>query len=421
MSVIIPIPINKILKNNATVYALSSILSKGVMLILIPMLTYYLSPEQYGKWTMFQTLSALFLPVVFMGMGNYIVKEYSRAPLISNDICQKILFIIISHSFVVFCVLLGLYILQFLEIYVFLVVFSVLVTSVTQVFLFICISKGKAKKYAILEVGLPVVFFVFCVVSISFSLGSDFYTVVFCYILSQLILVSLVLIRLFRLGVRLKNYSVKALVEIYKFSLPLIPHLLAGSVIAFSDRVFVQHYIGDAALGIYSLAYSLSSSGYVLFMAFSKHWSRLLYMREDGDDVVDLFKGALISCSSLAIMWSLIIFLFSSFAFRYFFVDEYKPASELMLLLGMATCMQGIYSVIVHVIFRKGWTVKIMLVTVIASILNLVANFLLIPSFGLEGAVYSTFLSYFFMLAGAVYVILKNKALEFKRGRLLLS
>ena len=59
-------------------YFASSILNRSIPLLLLPVLTGYLAPEDYGLLSVFQALMAFLVPVIGMNLHANITRVYFR-------------------------------------------------------------------------------------------------------------------------------------------------------------------------------------------------------------------------------------------------------------------------------------------------------------------------------------------------------
>lgn len=403
------------MNKNVVIYTLSSVFSKLIMLAAVPLITHFVQPAEFGKWTLYQSVVTMIVPFLFMGMSTYVAKEYHKNEIKKRDLVGEILSVILFHGIILIPIMTMLWLFDVLDLPYLLSLITGLMFSVLQLVQAINVSNANSKKYALFEVLLPLNFLIFSVIYI--GKDSNWLSILLCYLLSQTILFILSLVQLHREGISLFNFEKERYKDIYKFSLPIIPHLMSGAIIAMSDRFYVESIMGEHSLGIYSLSYSLCSSGYILFVAYSKIWARKLYRGNKGDDITSLFGEFFYSSLLISLSLIIVTYIFSVYVFDHVFSDSYVDAKIILIPLMIAICIQGIYSLCSHIIFRACLNKSLMMVTIVSAFINLILNYILVLRIGIYGAILSTAASYVVMLAGVLYFTVKYKLIkiEFKK------
>src|SRR5260221_922255 len=57
-----------------------------------------------------------------------------------------------------------------------------------------------------------------------------------------------------------------------RYSIPLIPHVLSGLILAQFDRILIDRYVGRSEAGLYSFAYQIGDLVYILWVASNAAW-----------------------------------------------------------------------------------------------------------------------------------------------------
>ncbi|MEZ2345750.1 lipopolysaccharide biosynthesis protein [Terriglobus sp. RCC_193] len=192
------------------------------------------------------------------------------------------------------------------------------------------------------------------------------------------------------------------------FGMPLIAYELSSLVLDSADRIIVQRYMGDHSLGLYSAAYSIS--GYLqdvlmtplnlaLFPIYMRLWN------EEGKEAASRFL-------SLALSWFAVIALFivglstlcAGDALVFLASNRFAGAEGLLKVLVPALMVYAL-----HIFFNVGLVLQkrtslLATIVVVAAVINIAANFLWIPRYGLMGAAAATFLSYAVMVVTLMIV-----------------
>ncbi|RPI04272.1 MAG: hypothetical protein EHM64_10470 [Ignavibacteriae bacterium] len=194
--------------------------------------------------------------------------------------------------------------------------------------------------------------------------------------------------------------------EILHFGLPYIPAGLAGIAMQVIDRPIVKALTNDATLGIYQLNYRLGIFMMLIVGMFDYAWRPFFLTHAKDADAKQLFAKVF----TYFIMGAMTIFLVISlwiedivrmkFFGKQFFPPVYWQGVEIVPWVLLAYVFTGAYVVFVVGIYLEKKTKYLPFVTGAGALLNVGANFILIPRIGILGAALSTLLSYMVMAAG---------------------
>ena len=192
-------------------------------------------------------------------------------------------------------------------------------------------------------------------------------------------------------------WSTRYLKRIMQYSMPIIPHAIAGFVIVMSDRYFLSHYFGAVEVGLYAVGYQISGVMLLVGTVINQFWSPQLY----GYLKNKSYKEAKVMGTSISLflLVSGYIIFFSQDYFYMILVDEKFYVSKPFfkwLLLGFI--FQSLYFVVANYLFFYAKTVLLAKLTSLGAILNLVLNYVLIMSFSSIGVAYSTALTWLVVL-----------------------
>lgn len=204
------------------------------------------------------------------------------------------------------------------------------------------------------------------------------------------------------------------------YSLPLVPHGVAGWLLELSDRVILERFVSLNQLGIYAFGYTLSSAVYFVAAA-NNAWTPIMFRRvtERGDDARYTIAVFTTYYFVLVIWIGLGLALLADVVVALLAAKAYATAAELMPWIIGGMIFHSLYLLPAGVLFLRRRTGPIALATISAGLLNVIANLVLVPVYGVIGAALATFFSYFAM---AVFVwIMANRAfpVAYEYGRLL--
>jgi len=391
----------KVLKKNsfvsgAGVYLISNILNAVIPFILLPILTRYLSPTEYGKVAMFQVLLgalSAFVGVVFVGAASrkYYDSDLNRDEL--ADFIGSCIQLIAIFSIIVFSVL---FIFQrqfseWLSLEPSYVLFAVLVAS-CGVIINIRLGQWQVQKQAVKYGALQ----------ISQSLFNMLLSLVLVVVLLKgaegridaQIIVSIVflVIALYLLKkddlLKIFNWRKDYLAEALKFGIPLMPHIAGGFLLVSVDRIVINREIGLAEAGIYMVAVQLTAAVGIVFDAINKAYVPWLFEQLKADELAQKQKIV-----KLTYAWFILILLGAMLGFVvgpplvvFIAGEQYAQAGQVVGWLALGQGFQGMYLMVTNYIFYSKRTGLLSIASISSGILNLVLLIILVRIFGLEGA-----------------------------------
>lgn len=180
------------------------------------------------------------------------------------------------------------------------------------------------------------------------------------------------------------------------FSLPLIAHGAALTVLSQSDRTMITAFIGEDKTAVYSVVYNFSMIATALSAALEGIWQPWYLERirshkdEDISKINEMMKAyalfmAMIMCGVILVAPEILRLLAS------------KPYWEGVLIIPpivLANLVTFIYTFYVSVEHFHKKTKAIAFNTLIAAGSNILLNYIFIPMYGYEAAAYTTIASY---------------------------
>ena len=382
--------------SGAGIYLLSNILSGVIPFILLPILTRYLSPTEYGEVAMFQVLLgalAAFTGAVFVGSAgrkNYDsnIKTEEIAEFIGSCIQLNIF-----SSVIVFVTmfLFQEYLSEFLSLdpkYILLAVVVASCSSIINIRLNQWQVKKKAIKFGILQISQSLLnmmlSLLFVVVMLEGTEGR-----INAQIITALVFVSISLLllnkdKLLNIFIWRKKYIEEAL----KYGIPLMPHIAGGFLLVSVDRIVINKEIGLAEAGIYMVAVQLTAAVGILFDAINKAYVPWLFEQLKADQLAQKEKIV-----KLTYAWFVLILLGVMLAFVigpplvvFIAGEQYAQAGQVVGWLALGQGFQGMYLMVTNYILYSKRTGLLSIASISSGILNLVLLIILVRIFGLEGA-----------------------------------
>jgi O-antigen/teichoic acid export membrane protein len=202
--------------------------------------------------------------------------------------------------------------------------------------------------------------------------------------------------------------------ETFMLTLPSMISMLLGVAFIYVDRFFLKHYIGDSAVGIYTLGYMLGQGLSMFYEAISQAILPKVFndMNEDYEKARDelehfsyrYYVGLVIITVIISALSPIIVSLFSN--------DNYSEAATVMPFVMAGFMMGGFYKIpsLVLGFHKVVWFYPFLAVFAFGT--NALLNWWLIPIYGIVGAAFASFIGLF--LYSSVLQILSFKYLSRK-------
>lgn len=376
-----------------------------ISFLIIPVYTYFLSPADYGVLSIANMIFALLLLVFTLGIDGALIRFYFD---FKNDAKEYRKFLGTNIVLILLLGFLGVLLMEIFGQAIVSLVFKnipyhpyirlvVWYTFFNAIFVFLsCLLRAKEKSFQyILLVAANLLFQVILVLFFLVFLRRGIIGVLEAYVYSagiSAILYLAIIMREAKLSFDLKKAKSSLL-----FGLPLMPYLLAVWVIPYATRIFLERYASLKELGLFSLGFNLSQAMVVIVGAFNCAWAPFYYSLAEKKEGLRILARVSTYFFGLILLTGLV---FSYFAKEVIiivaspnFYDAHRP---LFLLIG-STIFYGLYYIVVQGIYYVKKTYFLSIAAIIAAIVNIAANFLLVPKFGMMGAAMVNLISYFIL------------------------
>lgn len=175
-------------------------------------------------------------------------------------------------------------------------------------------------------------------------------------------------------------------------SLPLVGYSVASQILTVSDRMMISQMVGNSAVGIYSTLYTVSSLSLLVWQAV--HSSFVPYIFRNIENGGDGIKRVSLQLMTFYAAVAVLMTFLAPEIVRILATEEYYEAIYIMPPIAAGvffTSFANLYSDIA-VYYKK--TKYVMYPAIIAAISNLILNYIFIKIYGYMAAAYTTLFSY---------------------------
>jgi O-antigen/teichoic acid export membrane protein len=393
------------LAQNAAIYTGAEVLNKSIPFLLLPVMTRYLTPADYGVVATFTAFITVLR--IFVGLGTHgaVTVNFFQLPRTAIETyIGNVFFILVASGGVSFILLLVMknFIATKLSItstWIFIGLFLAACQFLTSINLILWQLESRPALYGLYQIAqtaLTVIVTLILVVDfrlgwfgqlIGITVGTVFFAIISCGLI------------LWRGYVRFE-FNWPYIKDALNFSVPLIPHDLSGWFRVGVDRFLLASILGMSATGLYAVGYQVGLTIGVLATAINLAWRAFIFEKLasiDDAGKIKLVKTIYGYCIGIVSL-SLILGLLSPWLVKTFLGTQYGSASGLVMWIALGYAFDGIYYMVVNQIFFVKKTKILASITFAAGLLHVAMSYTLIKLNGPQGAAEATTLSFLISL-----------------------
>ena len=379
---------------NSAVYGFSSVLTRIIWFLALPLLTRKLTPETFGTLELVLLLATFLIPLVTLNIGQGYFRFMSlndTTQTLQKRLSTCLWFIAVMGLFTLSIgfmttelwshLWLGISseIAQISMVYV----FSVLLFS-HQCYYLRLLQKPKTELIVqFIQVAIGVAGSCYGVWFLNWGIIEILYALIGGYTLAWLVALT-----------TLRKYIVCKidfvfLKRLLSFSYPLVFAAVASLLATWIDRIMISQLLGLSDLGVYSVAFRMAGIGSMLVIGFQTAMPALFFQHYKDPQTPAKVAKSMALCLALILPVLLAVGLFAEEFVSRFLGQSFIGSLPLWFPLTVAVLfMQSTFFFPGMKVAKK--TSWLLLLAIIAAIINFSLNLLLIPIMGLMGAVCAT-------------------------------
>lgn len=395
-----------------------------------PIITRLVLPEELGKFSLFNTLTSLFLVVILCGLDHTYVryffeeKENLRGKLLIQTIKMPIFInLILSILLLIFYKPLSSLLIGNISLMLILVMIVHNTFSIINKFSLVVVRmQQKGKTYSFLQVLGRVSYILLIIMSLKWF-RNDYRVLIFGTVVSNIIvaLIAVWIERKYWFNFKVSGQLNTKMPEMLRFGVPLIFSFSIAWILQSIDKFFIESFKGYAELGIYTAAFtivSLLNAVQESFITFFTPVANEHYKNQPDNTQFFTYINTLVSVLMLFIGIGVILF---KDIFVLLLGDNYREASYIFpFLIFMPIMLTISETTVIGINFHKK-TEKHIKISIIAAVVNIIGNVLLVPTLGAKGAAISTGLSYIVLYIFRTYESKKIYNVTYNQKSLLIS
>ncbi len=366
--------------NKAGHYLLSNAFSAAIPFVLLPILTRKMSLNDYGEFSVFQSLITGFGALVGLNTVGAAARKYYDDVIFGhlvryNSSCFAILILSLIFLYIVISLLSGvitrkelfdnslLMIALFISFFNYVLLFRLSQFQIRE-------QSNKYFHYQLIKGGS-----LFIIVLLFLELfDASVRTVVMAFFTSAAIVAFISMLSLFRSGlIKINSFSIADSVDAIKFGLPLVPHVLGVFLLSYIDRIVIATSLGNEKAAIYMLGVQLSLGVCCFFDALNKAllpWFYRALKLNDPDKNRLIVKHTYKALFMISIV-ALFLFFVSPTFITIVAGEKYESARDLIGWLFVGQCYVGCYMLFTNYLFFNKKTGVLSVITFLTGLMHL--------------------------------------------------
>ncbi|KAI4443535.1 lipopolysaccharide biosynthesis protein [Schaedlerella arabinosiphila] len=407
---------------------ISNVCLKAINFFLLPLYTKNLTPSMLGISDSITTFTSILFPILVMGLDSAYSAFYYDKEDADRD---KKVFSTISFTFLctgiipmLMCIVSGplselLFHTADYKIIVCIALLSVTLNLWGLSFSLELRLKNKMRSFGIISImaSLSMVLLNIFFVSI-LKLGES------SLILSTAIVAGehLLLYALFTGSIpRITWFDYGLLKKMVKFSIPLIPTVLMAWVLSLSDRYILLYYYGDFTVGLYGIGARFVTLLNVVISAVTTAYTTFAFGSKDQDNAKRNYYYVFNVLSFLLMGIAFTIAVFSKDIILFMTDDAYSSSYVVIRDMMFGQVFYAMSTIVSYgIIFQKKSIYSLLSVSS-GAIVNIIANLVLIPLYGITAAAFTTMIGYLVSLAECYYYSEKLYPCEYGIKRIMIT
>ncbi len=386
-------------------YTISSFISKGILYLCTPLYTRLLTTAEYGQYSNFLSWQSILTALITFDLSSSIntaYLDYKEGSSFDAFISTIALFSMLIPAAICF-----------LSLFFFDSLRTLLDMNHTQVIIlisFLCFANTLGIFQT--EQNVRMKYKVSSFLTLLSSCGGVAVTLALVFLfpnkLNAILVGNVILaegismVLLIKMLIKNNHCQWKYLKYALTIAIPLVPHILASTILGSSDKIMITKICGSNETAFYSLIYTISMLVTMFASSINRAWVPWFFGRLKDQDYFSI-KRAVRLMLPLGSMASVMLCLLGPEIVQVVGGEKYREAIYLMPPLVLHSVVNYFSTLYINIEFFQKKTFGISVATVITSLVNVGLNYVCIRNFGYRAAAYTTLFSS--MLSLAFHVI----------------
>ena len=412
------------LGKHSLIYGLGSMLAKLLAFLLLPLYTRYLTPTDYGVYSLLIITGAVAGILMQLGFGSALFREVIYQESEESTVISTSLYFLLAEVALFLALLLifasqlsGLvfstpdyaYLLRLTFIGAALGVLDVLMMAKLRIHAKSTLFAALTVTKLLIAIALNILFIVVLRRGVEGLVMTNLIQAAFSACVSLAILAR---------DLR-PAFSMPILQRLLTFGVPLIPFGLSTQVLTYADRYFLKYFSTATEVGLYSLGYNIGMVLNLLVSAVQLAWPAQMFAIAKQPNAERQIARILTYYILFMGFVGLGLSVLAREVLKIMTTPSFYGAYVVVPLVSTSSILYGVMYMTNSGLETRNKVKYMSAAIVISAILNLGLNRFLIPSYGMMGAAWATFISYLALAAIQLAVNLHFWYIPYEYGRIL--
>ncbi len=390
------------LLRSAGSYGFYSLINNAIPFFLIPVLTRYLSPEEYGYVSIFTIMISLAIPITGVNFSGayslaYFAEDRFDGPTYFGTVILGTLIIgsIMTVLAIILCKPIGT-LFSFPALWIWFVPVTASAKCINDTILVHWQVRNNISYYGLFINARTIFQAVMSIIFITI-INLNWRGQIFAMVAAPLLFAPIGLIIMKHHSNIVFSIDKTYLKHALLFGAPLIPHALAGILNSSINRIFISKMVDVAEAGLYTVGFQLAGPILLLAAAFNQAYVPWLFKRLKLKS--EKLNKTIVKITYLyfliILLGSFIYGIMAPLMFAFFIGNEFHASYVYIIWISLGFAFTGMYLMVVNYIFYAEKTHYLAMATLSMSLMNIVLNYFFIKLNGAVGAAQATTITSF--------------------------
>lgn len=402
---------------NFLIYGLGGVISKIIPFIMLPFITRLMPDTKYFGIADMSSLTCSFgMAVAIMGMYDAVFRLFFDKDdrVFQQQILSTALLFVLINSLILSLLL---YIFKDnLSVYIFgdkayvnvlyLTILSIIISSSNGIIQIPCRVNNERFKFLFLNLSTSVIGYLF---AIPLLVNGYYLTALPIASIGAALFSQATFLYFNYRWFNFKLFDLQILKQLMVIGLPLFPSFIIYWILNSSDRLMITNMLGNHQTGIYAIGTKVASASHLIYTAFAGGWQYFAFSTMKDQDQVKNNSKVFEYLGVISFIGAAFMCAISLNFFELFFKGEYIKGYIVAPYLFLGPLLLMLFQVIGNqfLVVKKTW--PSMIILTFGALVNIVLNFWLIQTLGIEGASIATLIGYSTAVIVCSIVLIKFK------------
>ncbi len=381
-----------------SIYLFTGGIARLLPLIALPFIAAYLSPEDFGIFSLYRLYIALGSAVLLMGMEQALFRFIAGQPeQIRNKLISTATLLVFTIAILIFFVMITnknlFQLILFTENHhqgIYLLPVLILLTTESTLLITVLKAERKTRRFLIITLTQSISFITVFLAGLAMGFGlSAFFT---AYIVSE-ISVYMLSGEMLRKAIS-AGFDLGLLGKLLRIGLPLMGVAIANLLLYQTDHYLIKTILNVESTGIYNYGYKFAAVSGMFVVLINNVWMPRLFEKGnayDSDFIKEFSTLVMMVCTGIY----LLIVTFFKYGGSLLIPPGFEKSFQVLIIAGFGYLFYSHVQILDTLLILRKKTLYLFIISIVSLVINFILNLVLIPKYGMPGAAAVTTFSFF--------------------------